>query len=36
MNLLEKLTVTELGEKFPAFYGSQRLATVFTIACKVQ
>jgi hypothetical protein len=30
--LLEKLTVTQLVKKFPAFYGSQRFVTVFITA----
>jgi hypothetical protein len=28
--LLEKLTVTQLVKKFPAFYGTRRFITVFT------
>jgi hypothetical protein len=28
--LLEKLTVTQLAKKFPAFYGTRRFKTVFT------
>jgi hypothetical protein len=28
--LLEKLTVSQLGKKFPAFYGTQRFITAFT------
>jgi len=30
--LLEKLTVTQLVKKFPAFYGAQKLISVFTRA----
>jgi hypothetical protein len=30
--LLEKLTVTQLVKKFPAFYGTRRFITVFTKA----
>ena len=30
--LLKKLTVHELVEKFPAFYGTRRFITVFTTA----
>jgi len=30
--LLEKLTVTQLAKKVPAFYGNRRLITVFTRA----
>jgi hypothetical protein len=29
-NILEKLTVTQLVKKFPAFYGTRRIITVFT------
>jgi hypothetical protein len=32
--LLEKLTVTQLIKKCPAFYGTRRLITVFTRARK--
>jgi hypothetical protein len=28
--LLEKLTVTQLFKKFPAFYGTRRFLTMFT------
>jgi hypothetical protein len=31
--LLEKLTVTQLVKKFPAFYGTRRFITVFTTVC---
>jgi len=31
--LLEKLTVTQLVKKFPAFYGPLRFITVFTRTC---
>jgi hypothetical protein len=31
--LLAKLTVTQLFEKFPIFYGTLRFITVFTTAC---
>jgi hypothetical protein len=31
--LLEKLTVTQLVKKLPAFYGIRRFITVFTTAC---
>jgi hypothetical protein len=31
--VLEKLRVTQLVEKFPAFCGTQRIITVFTAAC---
>jgi hypothetical protein len=31
--LFEKLIVTELVKKFPAFYGIRRIITVFTRAC---
>jgi len=31
---LEKLIVTLLVMKFPAFYGTRRFITVFTKACK--
>jgi hypothetical protein len=30
--LLEELTVTQLVKKFPAFYGTRRSITVFTVA----
>jgi hypothetical protein len=30
--LLEKLTVSQLVKKFPAFYGTQRFITAFTTA----
>jgi hypothetical protein len=30
--LLEKLTVSQLVKKFPAFYGTQRFITAFTRA----
>jgi len=30
--LLEKLTVSRLGKKFPAFYGTRRFITAFTSA----
>jgi hypothetical protein len=30
--LLEKLIVTQLVKKFPAFYGTQKFITVFTTA----
>jgi len=30
---LEKLTVTQLVKKFPAFYGNRRFITVFTGPC---
>jgi len=30
--LLEKLIVTQLDKKFPAFYGTERFITVFTTA----
>jgi len=33
--LFEKLTITHLVQKFPAFYGTQRLITAFTIACHL-
>jgi hypothetical protein len=28
--LLEKLIITQLAKKFPAFYGTQRFITIFT------
>jgi hypothetical protein len=31
--LLEKLTVTQLGKTFSAFYGTRRFITVFTRSC---
>jgi hypothetical protein len=32
VNLLEKLTVTQLAKKFPNFYGTRRFIAVFTTA----
>ena len=31
-SLLEKLTVSQLVKKFPAFYGTRRSITAFTVA----
>ena len=33
--LLEKLTVSQLGNKFPAFYGTRRFIAAFTSACHL-
>jgi hypothetical protein len=33
--LLEKLTGSQLVKKFPAFYGTRRIITVFTSACHL-
>jgi len=34
--LLEKLRVTQLVKKLPAFYGTQRFITVFKRACLIK
>jgi hypothetical protein len=33
--LLEKLTGSQLVKKFPAFYGTRKLITVFTRTCHL-
>jgi hypothetical protein len=33
--VLEKLTVSQLVKKFPAFYGTRRFITTFTRACHL-
>jgi hypothetical protein len=35
IGLLEKLTVSQLVRKFPAFYGTRRFITAFTRACHL-
>jgi hypothetical protein len=32
--LLEKLTVTQVAKKFPTFYGTRKIITVFTRVCN--
>jgi len=34
--ILEEPVVTQLVEKYPAFYGIRRFITVFTRACQVR
>jgi len=34
-DLLEKLTGPQPIKKFPAFYGTRRFITVFTVACRL-
>ena len=33
--LLQKLTSSELVKKFPAFYGTRKFITSFTITCQL-
>ena len=33
--LLEKLVVTQLAKKFPAFCGTKRFLAIFTTACQL-
>jgi len=33
--LVEKLTVTQLVNKFPTFYGNRKFITVFASACQL-